>query len=171
MPYYHKLGQVPHKRHTVFRREDGQLYSEHLMGSLGFSGPASLLYHIHPPTRVLATKKLRDVKIEREGDASLRMRHFHLSEVTPAKSPTLDRTPVLFNADVTISKVHPSGSDDFFYRNGQADEIVYVSRGSGAWFMSSDSGHNRRGGGSRILSGLDASFTGVALFESMLRSR
>ena len=39
MPMYHTLGKTPHKRHTKFRRPDGKLYTEQLMGSRGFSGP------------------------------------------------------------------------------------------------------------------------------------
>ena len=52
MAYYHKLGQIPAKRHTQFRQPDGSLYAEQLVGTLGFSGVSSLLYHIHPPTRI-----------------------------------------------------------------------------------------------------------------------
>ena len=131
MPCYQSLGEVPRKRHTVFRQPSGDLYAEHLMGALGFSGPSSLLYHRRPPTRVLATRKLDDVALVPESDRSLRMRHFHLAECTTEKSPTLGRTPVLFNQDVTISFARPTESDIFYYRNGQADEIVYVSEGRG----------------------------------------
>ncbi|MBW7935578.1 MAG: homogentisate 1,2-dioxygenase, partial [Gemmatimonadaceae bacterium] len=62
MPFYHTLGQVPRKRHTVFRRPDGGLYSEQLMGNEGFTGPSSLLYHTHPPTTVLAVRRLREIR-------------------------------------------------------------------------------------------------------------
>ena len=64
MPIYHRLGEVPRKRHTIFRQPSGELYSEHLMGSLGFSGPASLLYHIHKPTSVVQTRVVTQVKLE-----------------------------------------------------------------------------------------------------------
>jgi len=131
MPHYRTLGHIPRKRHTVFRQPSGELYAEQLMGSEGFSGPASLLYHTHPPTRVLATKTLRTVAPEEEPDTTLRMRHFHLGEIPEANSPALDRTPVLFNGDVVVSLVRPTQTDEHFYRNGQADEIVYISEGSG----------------------------------------
>ncbi|MCH8829218.1 MAG: homogentisate 1,2-dioxygenase, partial [Planctomycetes bacterium] len=131
MPHYHTLGNVPRKRHTVFRQPSGELYAEELMGSDGFSGPSSLLYHTYPPTQVLATKTLRTEQLEEEPDRTLRMRHLHLAEVPESNSPTLNRTPLLFNADVTISLVRPTGIDEHFYRNGQADEIVYVCAGSG----------------------------------------
>ena len=53
MPILSHLGKIPRKRHTIFRSEpDGGLYSEQLMGNEGFTGPSSLLYHIHPPTTI-----------------------------------------------------------------------------------------------------------------------
>ena len=38
MPSYHRLGQIPPKRHTQFRKPDGTLYNEELFGTEGFSG-------------------------------------------------------------------------------------------------------------------------------------
>ena len=52
MPFYQKQGQFPHKRHTQFRKENGELYHEELFGTIGFDGMSSLLYHNHPPTMV-----------------------------------------------------------------------------------------------------------------------
>ena len=80
MPHYQSRGTLPRKRHTAFRQSNGELYCEHLMGALGFSGPSSLLYHLRPPTRVLNTKKLQDVAPEVD-PSHLRMRHFHLAEL------------------------------------------------------------------------------------------
>ncbi|MEK6249237.1 MAG: homogentisate 1,2-dioxygenase, partial [Planctomycetales bacterium] len=110
---------------------DGNLYAEHLMGTLGFSGPASLLYHLRSPTRVLSTSTLAEVCVNPEPDRTLRMRHFHCGQLPAVKSASLDRTPILFNADVIVSMVRPTETDDFFFRNGQADQIVYISEGDG----------------------------------------
>ena len=52
MPFYQKLGEIPHKRHTIFRKADGGLHHEQLFGTIGFDGMSSLLYHLHPPTLV-----------------------------------------------------------------------------------------------------------------------
>ena len=132
MPYYFKLGKIPPKRHTVFRQAGGALHPEHLMGSLGFGGPASLLYHVNPPTSVLSTRKIRDIRLEADPEAKLKMSHFHLSRVPASASATLDRTPVLFNADCALSIARPTGADEFWYRNAQGDEVVYVGEGKGA---------------------------------------
>ncbi len=131
MPYYTKLGKIPPKRHTVYRQANGELHPEQLMGALGFGGPSSLLYHTHAPTRVVATRKLGDLNIEADPEAALKMRHFHLAAIPAAKSAVFDRTPVLFNADVTLSLARPTATDDFWYRNAQADEIVYIGEGTG----------------------------------------
>jgi homogentisate 1,2-dioxygenase len=44
----------------------------------------------------------------------------------------LDRTMLFYNADVALSVVRPQAEDDFFYRNAQGDEVVFVSEGTGA---------------------------------------
>ncbi len=131
MPIYHTLGSIPRKRHTVFRRPDGGLYAEELMGHEGFVGNSSLLYHVHPPTTYLSARKIRDVVWEADDTTSLRHRHFLTSRVTPGGSPTLDRTPLLFNSDVGMLYVEPDTTDSHFYRNSQADEVVYVAEGAG----------------------------------------
>src|SRR5215469_3002827 len=128
---YHRLGDIPAKRHTQFRRPDGGLYSEHLMGSDGFSGIASLLYHLRPPTSVETTKLLKRLHWHDDAESVLRMRHFRLTEVRPSSGSTLSRTPMLYNRDVALSIVRPADPDDYFYRNAEGDELIYVSEGQG----------------------------------------
>ena len=36
MPFYHKLGKIPPKRHTQGRKKDGKLYYEQLFGTIWF---------------------------------------------------------------------------------------------------------------------------------------
>src|SRR5512143_1212837 len=131
MPFYHAIGQMPRKRHTVFRRPDGGLYAEELMGHEGFTGTASLLYHTYPPTTVKRVARCREVAYEADPDATLRHRHFRTSRSKRGGSPTLDRIPLLFNQDVSMSYVEPDEQDAHFYRNAQADELVYVAKGAG----------------------------------------
>jgi homogentisate 1,2-dioxygenase len=131
MPFYHHLGDVPRKRHTQFRQPQGSLYHEHLMGSRGFSGPATLLYHRRAPTAVLGSRLLKRLAWQADEDPTLRMRHFHTHQLGTGGSMTLDRTPLLFNRDVAMSLVQPAAADEFFYRNAEGDELVYVSQGTG----------------------------------------
>src|SRR5512133_307747 len=131
MPFYHTLGQMPRKRHTVFRRPDGGLYSEQLMGNEGFTGPSALLYHIHPPTTVLTVRRLRELRWERDMDLALRHRHFRTRALPKGGSPTLDRIPLLFNNDIAMLWSEPDVEDAHFFRNAQADEVVYLAEGAG----------------------------------------
>ena len=131
MPIYHQLGEIPRKRHTVFRQPNGQLYAEELMGNKGFEGLSSLLYQLHQPPGVRSVRVFRDMVWEADTRQPFHHRHFRTGQLPATDSPTLDRIPLLFNDDVAISIVKPRGGDDFFYRNAQGDEIVYVAEGAG----------------------------------------
>ena len=131
MPFYHTLGQIPRKRHIVFRKPDGGLYAEELMGHEGFTGTSALLYHTHAPTTVKSVRRVAETKYEVDPDHTLRHRHFRTSKIVRGGSPTLDRTPLLFNSDVAMLYAEPDRVDEHFYRNGQGDELVYVSKGKG----------------------------------------
>jgi len=131
MPFYQLRGTVPHKRHTAFRREDGSLYYEELMGNEGFTGASSLLYHLQRPTQVLRADVLRTMVWESVQDEPLLPRHLRLGQVPPAGDVVLDRIPLFFNQDVALQFVRPEGSDESFHRNSQGDEIIYVAKGRG----------------------------------------
>lgn len=131
MPIYHTLGEVPRKRHIAFRKPDGGLYSEQLVGHEGFSGTSSLLYHVHPPTTVQSVRRLRDVRYEAEEDIPLQHRHWRTASAPKGGSATLDRVPLLFNSDVAMLYVEPDEEDVHFYRNAQGDEVVYIAKGRG----------------------------------------
>jgi homogentisate 1,2-dioxygenase len=131
MPVYHRLGEVPAKRHSAFRRPDGGLYSEELIGNKGFVGPSSLLYHLRPPTQVLRVHEYTALKWKSEPNRSFRHRHFRTARLGAAQSLTFDRVPILYNNDVAISVASPQQEDRFFFRNAQGDEIIYVTEGSG----------------------------------------
>jgi homogentisate 1,2-dioxygenase len=131
MPYYHTLGRIPKKRHIAFRRPDGGLYAEQLVGHEGFTGTSALLYHTYAPTTVKSVRRVRELQYEVDDDTTLRHRHFRTARLTAGGSPTMDRVPLLFNSDVAMLYVEPTKEDAHFYRNAQADEVVYVSKGAG----------------------------------------
>jgi homogentisate 1,2-dioxygenase len=139
MPIYHTLGRVPRKRHTAMRKPDGGIYSEQLVGHEGFTGTSALLYHVHPPTTVKSVRKLYDVVWEEADDDSLRHRHWRTARMHRGGSPTLDRTPMLFNADIAMLHAAPDREDEHFYRNAEADEVVYVAKGAACSSRSSAS--------------------------------
>lgn len=131
MPFYHKLGEIPKKRHVQFRAPGGGLYYEELFGNEGFSGLSSLLYHLRRPVQMRASEVDERLAWIPSGDRALKPRHFRSSHVRPAGDPVRGRHPLLYNADVAISIALPAETTETFYRNGQADEIVYVSDGGG----------------------------------------
>jgi len=132
MPIYHKLGNIPAKRHTIFRQPNGKLYAEELVSTEGFSGMYSLVYHTHPPTFVKALGEPYSVepKIAREKH----LRHTSLLgfNIKPEDDYLKSRKPVLVNADLQISLAAPRHSmTDYFYKNSQADEVIFIHKGSG----------------------------------------
>lgn len=131
MPIYHTLGQIPRKRHIAFRKPKGGLYAEELVGHEGFTGTSALLYHIHPPTTVKSVRRVSEMKLEADPDRTLHHRHFLTSRAKKGGSATLDRTPLLFNQDIAMFYSEPDKNDEHFYRNAQADELLYVSKGKG----------------------------------------
>jgi homogentisate 1,2-dioxygenase len=131
MPYYVQLGKVPRKRHIAFRDQAGSLLSEELIGNHGFTGPASLVYHLHEPTKVKSVRRIRRLEWKPEPDRLLGHRHFRSLRLSPGPSLVFDRLPVLFNGDVALSVAAPALGVEAFYRNAQGDEIVFVTEGSG----------------------------------------
>jgi homogentisate 1,2-dioxygenase len=132
MPFYHKLGKIPHKRHTVFRKEDGGLYHEQLFGTVGFDGMSALLYHIQPPTIVKEFLGSVDMNPEIALDKQLQMRSF-MGYKTPPKDDYLEsRVAVLVNNDVKIVLAAPKKSlRDYFYKNADCDEVIFIHEGTG----------------------------------------
>jgi homogentisate 1,2-dioxygenase len=131
MPIYHTLGRIPRKRHTAFRKPDGGIHAEELMGHEGFVGTSSLLYHVHPPTTVKSARRVKEIVWEADDDTSLRHRHFLTARAKKGGSPTLDRIPILFNQEIAMLYVEPDEQDAHFYRNSMADEVAYVVEGKG----------------------------------------
>ena len=78
MAHYRSLGQIPHKRHTQFRRPDGKLYSEQLFSTEGFSNDYSNLYHVHPPTQIVKCDEPIDVSPKVAEERMLKHRSFEI---------------------------------------------------------------------------------------------
>lgn len=132
MPFYHTLGKIPPKRHTIFKKPDGNLYYEQLFGTIGFDGMSSNIYHEHRPTQVKEIKKQYSIapKIAKANNIqSFRFRGFQV----PAETDYLQsRKIVLTNSDCSIILAAPKQSTkDYFYKNTDANELLFVHKGSG----------------------------------------
>jgi homogentisate 1,2-dioxygenase len=132
MPFYHKLGEIPHKRHTVFRQKDGSLYHEQLFGTIGFDGMSSLLYHLKPPTIVKEVRGTKDITPEIAIEKNMTMRSLMGYKVQPKEDYLESRVPVLVNSDCYIELAAPSKSmTEYFYKNADADEVIFIHKGKG----------------------------------------
>lgn len=131
MPYYRAVGEVPRKRHVQFRRPDGILYAEELMGEQGFSGASALLYHRNPPTAILEAETW-DVGAGAGAvrpNLPLLPRHFRTHELDRGSSDVVTgRHLLLANDDVRISSALAEKPSPL-YRNAVGDECVYIEEG------------------------------------------
>jgi homogentisate 1,2-dioxygenase len=126
------MGDIPHKRHTQFRKNDGSLYSEQLFSTEGFSNDYSLLYHCHPPTQIIRTEPHFSVAPDVAEERMLRHRCFEGFHLSPMRDYLASRTPVLVNNDCHVVLAAPQeGIQDYFYKNADADELVFIHEGSG----------------------------------------
>jgi len=131
--HYHSLGKIPPKRHTQFRKPDGSLYHEELFSTEGFSDNYSLLYHANAPTQITQVGAPYSVAPELIDDKQLKHRSLLGFKVEPNADYLKSRVPVLVNNDCKISLAAPSKSmDTYFFKNADADEVLFVHVGSGA---------------------------------------
>src|SRR5690606_8033650 len=132
MPLYHKLGKIPPKRHTIFRKKDGSLHYEQLFGTIGFDGMSSLMYHLYRPTMVKEIGKTQDISPKAAVVHNIKSRLLKGFEIRPITDFLESRKVVLFNSDVHISLAAPQESMiDYFYKNADADELLFIHHGSG----------------------------------------
>ena len=132
MPIYHRLGKIPPKRHTQFEQPKGGIYYEQLFGTVGFEGMSSLMYEIYRPTMVKEILAETDVNPVIAVQKHLKARLLKGFEVAPKNDFLESRTPVLVNSDLHISLAAPQKSlTTYFYKNADADELIFVHQGSG----------------------------------------
>ncbi len=132
MPVYHSLGTIPPKRHTVFRKPDGNLYAEELVSTEGFSSTSSLVYHCYAPTLVKQIGESYSVEPVVARDKHLRHTSLKGFGIKPEKDYLDSRKAILINDDLHISLAAPQESmQDYFFKNSSADELIFVHEGSG----------------------------------------
>jgi homogentisate 1,2-dioxygenase len=132
MPFYHKLGNIPGKRHTTFHKPDGKLYYEQLFGTVGFDGMSSLLYHTYRPTMVKQILESIDMTPEIAVKHNMKALSLTGFSVKPHADFLKSRVPVLVNSDVSLQLAAPTKSlREYFYKNADCDEVLFVHRGTG----------------------------------------
>lgn len=132
MPIYHHLGKLPHKRHTVFKKSDGSHHYEQLFGTVGFDGMSCLMYHLHRPTQVTELLESYDVAPKVAVEKNMRSLRLHGFKATPEADYLASRKAILVNSDVQIILAAPQQSlREYFYKNADADEMLFIHKGSG----------------------------------------
>ncbi|MBX3137070.1 homogentisate 1,2-dioxygenase [Candidatus Obscuribacterales bacterium] len=133
MPIYQRSGNVPAKRHVQFRNGSGKLYQEEVFGSRGFDGRYSILYHLYAPTEVRELEVLKANEQPKLVPSSegFRHRHFRLGDATTFGDAVSGRKVCLVNSDVSIGICAPEDDMEYFYCNGNSDELIFVQEGAG----------------------------------------
>ena len=132
MPIYHKLGNIPQKRHTIFKSPQGNFYYEQLFGTEGFSGHSSLSYHVHRPTQVKEIIKSYSVQPKIAIDKNIKSLLLKGFEIKPTADFLESRKTLLLNSDCQIGLAAPTESlTTYFYKNADADELLFIHKGKG----------------------------------------
>jgi len=132
MPHYYSLGKFPAKRHIQFKKPDGSLYAEQLVSAEGFSDAYSLTYHVYPPTLVTGIDDPYSIAPGIAIEKNMKHRSFQGFQVRAEDDYVKSRIPVLINNDVYIVLAAPRKSmTDYFFKNAQADEMIFVHKGEG----------------------------------------
>jgi len=130
VPYYRCVGQIPRKRHTAFRKPDGSLYAEELMGIEGFSNDSALLYHEGLPTAIVDSKVYDEPAVTAGPNHPLLPRHYKTHKLDAGGADAVTgRQQLMVNADVRIGYVAADRPSPL-YRNATGDECLYVESGS-----------------------------------------
>src|SRR3954451_6819615 len=132
-PSYHRLGAVPAKRHVAFRAPDGSLYAEEVVGTEGFSGRYSILYHRYAPTRVVKVTEADPAPALPQPARDATHRH-HLLRTAGAEAAVDElagRRILLHNDEVAIALSAFGGEPGRLVRNGGSDELHFVEAGGG----------------------------------------
>jgi homogentisate 1,2-dioxygenase len=129
--YYRQMGDIPKKRHTIFKKADGTLFREQVMGTKGFSGSQSILYHHYMPTEVVKSEYIGSYLPEYEDQQSLNHRHIMTSKVVEQGDALQARQYLLGNSDLLIGTANVNKEMKNYYRNGDGDEMLFIHYGTG----------------------------------------
>jgi homogentisate 1,2-dioxygenase len=136
---YHSQGTIPQKRHVQFRDPDAEasgngaapLLVEEVLGFEGFSGNESILYHLWSPCRVKDVGDFTPIEIEEWVPDTHVHRLTNTMGLEPMGDSVLGRRVLQYNADVEIGICVPQAEAEYFYRDGEGDEVIFVHEGEG----------------------------------------
>jgi homogentisate 1,2-dioxygenase len=90
------------------------------------------MYHLHRPTQVKKIVKQYSVKPKVAVENNMQSFRFHGFNIKPENDFLDSRKVVMTNSDASIALAAPKESNkDYFYKNTDSDEVIFVHRGSG----------------------------------------
>src|SRR5262249_30470914 len=128
MPFYQRLREVPRKRHIQFR-DNGSLLRGEVRGFEGFVGTESILYPPQSPCRVMTLGDFEEIEREEWIPEAHAHRLFNTYDIEPDGDEITGRRLLMWNDDVEIALVRPDEQMDYFFRNGEGDEVIFVHEG------------------------------------------
>ena len=137
--FYMRLGEVPRKRHIKLPREKDKsfkgegLHYEHVVTTAGFDRAYSIMYHLRPPTRIKSYRLDGQFDCTPAEEMPLRHHHLRSQDMPRAGDPIRGRVPILFNQDLTAYRCKPEKNQEILYRNGAADELIFIFNGRGTF--------------------------------------
>jgi len=133
---YQQNGRLPQKPHTAFPNAEGGIFYEQCITQDGFDGPFSILYHQNPPHQLHSGQSMDPLWPQPRPPAAdqpipLRRRHLRSQDFQSLGSPLTGRRPFLYNTNLTIGSIKPVDNDDFYFCNGDGDDLFYIYKGRG----------------------------------------
>jgi homogentisate 1,2-dioxygenase len=125
-------GELPRKHHVALRGGDGRLRYEHCFTRQGFDGPYTILYHLERPHEAGQAEPAGGFPLPEAASVSaIARRHYRSGELAAGGAAALARIPLLFNSELVISVGRPDASDDAYFSNADADDLLFVLSGGG----------------------------------------
>lgn len=122
--------EFPHREGETSRQAHCDLPPgtyERELGREGFFGPATHMYHAHPPTGWT------------DWDGPLRPRAFDLARLTATEASPFLAPDILYNSHVRMRFWHAPQRMDHLVRNADGDDLLFVHTGTAALYC--DYGH------------------------------
>ena len=100
------------------------------MGLEGFTGNESILYHLESPCRVKELGAFSRSSARSGCPRRTRTGSRTRTTSTPEGDEISGRRTLMWNDDVEISLCRPTETMDYFFRNGEGDEVIFVHEGT-----------------------------------------
>lgn len=125
-------GELPAKPHTQLGPQ-AALRFEHCVTREGFDGPFTIQYHLSRPqaSRVVQAERAWPA-LEAEPNQGLSRFHFAAHRLPTLSGDSVSaRVPLLFNRDVTVSRLRPTQGAPEYFVNADGDTLLFVQSGGG----------------------------------------